>query len=386
MQAPAKLSGIFLALAACCMLAACSGGADANKKETGKPPVPVEVLQVAPSQFSQYIQVVGSLAPKFEASLKSEFQGQIAQVLVTEWVRVKKGQPLARLDTREITAVVNKAKANVEAVRAALLQAEVGATRAKREHARLMKLKDAGLVTAQALDDARSEEEAAQARQEAARAQLQVAQDDLTQARTRLDKANILSPLDGVVAYRGVNVGDMVGEAGASRIMFRIVDSRLLDLSVTVPSKEMRHLALGQELLFTTDAFPGEEFKGKVMYINPAVSEGDRSLKVIAEVPNPDERLKGGLFVKGRILAGQRQGVLLAPRSALLSWDVNMGKAELWVRAGEGVQRRQVKTGELSGELVEVSGGLQAGEEVVVRGGFNLRDGDKIQIAPGNGA
>jgi RND family efflux transporter MFP subunit len=380
-----KMSWLWLLLAVW-LAAGCSSSGASDKKEAAKPPVAVDLLQVSGGELTQGIEVVGSLAPKFEASLKAEYQTQVAEVMVAEWVRVNKGQPLARLDTREVQAVAQRARAAVETMRASLLQAQVGLTRAKREHARLLQLKDAGLVTAQALDDARSEEEAAQARQEAAQAQLQVALDEQTQARARLDKAMILSPLEGVVAYRGVNVGDMVGEAGSAKIMFRVVDNRLLDLTVTVPSKEMRHLALGQELTFTTDAFPGQTFRGKVMYINPAVSESDRSLKVIAEVPNPDERLKGGLFVKGRVVVARREGVLMVPRSAFTTWDLTNAKAELWVRQEGQARRRQVGTGAVSGEMVEITGGLTPGEEVVVRGGFNLKDGDRVTLANGNGA
>lgn len=386
MKSPARMIIPLLALLAALVLAACSSDAGANKQESAKPPVPVEVLKVAGSELTQGIDVVGSLTPKFETSLKSEFQGQVAEVFVTEWLRVKKGQPLARLDTREIRAVVQKAQASVESMRAAVLQAEVGYTRAKREHARLLQLKDAGLVTTQALDDAATEEEAAQARLSAAIAQQKVAADEQAQARTRMDKAMILSPLDGVVSYRGVNVGDMVGEAGSSKIMFRVVDNRLLDLTVTVPSKEMRHLALDQELSFTTEAFPGETFQGKVKYINPTVSESDRSLKVVAEVPNPDERLKGGLFVKGRVVVGRREGVLLLPRSSFTSWDMSAAKAAVWVRQGDSAQRREVATGALSGEMVEILGGLKPGEEVVVRGGFNIKDGDRVAVAANGGA
>ena len=130
---------------------------------------------------------------------------------------------------------------------------------------------------------------------------------------------------------RGVNVGDLVGEMGSPKLMFRIVDNRLLDLTVTVPSTEMEKVRLGQELVFTTDALPGRTFTGKVMFINPAVSEADRSVKVVAEVRNVPEVLKGGLFVKGRIVTGERAAVLRVPRIALVSWDVDAKTGAVFV-------------------------------------------------------
>ncbi len=228
------------------------------------------------------------LSPKFGADVKSEYTGIVTEVYVTEWVKVKKGDPLARLDTREIDVLLQKARAAVELAKANLLQAEVAEHRANREYERALKLKEEGLITQQSLDDARTEKEAAKARIEAARAQLKVAEEDVQQAQTRLSKAMIRSPMEGVVSLRNVNVGDFVGEMGG-KPMFRIVDNRILDLTVTVPSAEMAAVHVGQPLTFSTDALPGKVFTGKVMFINPAVNEADRSVKVVAEVDNTSE-------------------------------------------------------------------------------------------------
>ncbi len=378
----AALVGLGLALAACS-----SNGQAAKEgaKTASRPPVAVEAMKAQPADLVEGIEVVGSLAPKFEASVKSEYAGIVAEVMVDQWVRVKKGQPLARLDTREAATLVRKAQAAVEASKAGLLQAEVGLRRSQREHQRLNKLKEVGLVTQQNLDDARTDDEASQARVEAAKAQLQVAMDDLSFVRTRLNKALILAPFDGVIAYRGVNVGDMVGEAGSNKVMFKVVDTHMLELTVNVPSREMGALKRGQPLEFFTDAFPGRAFPGTVMFINPTVNEADRSVKVVMEVPNRDELLKGGLFAKGRIITGTRQHVLQLPRAALTTWDVVQGRAEIMVNDGQIARRRGVKTGAVKGDLVEISEGLQPGEEVITRGGFNVKDGDKIKVVTTNG-
>jgi RND family efflux transporter MFP subunit len=374
-----RLASIVLGVVALLCAAGCSGDGEASKP-AGKPPVPVEVLKVRPPDLETGIEVTGTLAPKHEAGVKSEYAGIVAEVFVDQWVRVAKGQPLARLDVREPQVLVDKAGAAVEAARAQLLQAQVAQERAQREHQRLVNLKQSGLATQQSLDEAATELQAADARRAAAEAQLKVAQDELAHAKTRMGKTMIVAPFDGVVAYRGVSPGDLVGEAGSNKVMFRVVDPKLLELTVNVPSVEMAALALGQPLSFTTDAFPGQTFDGRVMFINPTVNEADRSVKVVAEVPNPDEKLKGGLFVKGRIVTGQRHGVLLAPRAALTAWDVSQGSGELWVVENDRAVRRTVKLGPASGEWVEVTGGLIPGARIVVRGGFNLRPSDPVKI------
>lgn len=283
------------------------------QKAPGKPPVAVEVTKAAASDIVDGIDVVGSISSKFGADLKSEYTGIVTEVFVTEWVKVKKGDPLAKLDTREIDVLFQKAKAAVEVAKANLLQAEVAEHRANREYERALKLKEVGLITQQNLDDARTENEAAKARIVAAKAQLKVAEEDVQHAQTRLSKSMIRSPMDGVVSLRNVNVGDFVGEMGA-KPMFRIVDNRILDLTVTVPSGEMAAVRVGLPLTFSTDAVPNKVFTGKVMFINPTVNEADRSVKVVAEVENTAGQLKGGLYAKGRILTGKRTGVIKIPQ------------------------------------------------------------------------
>jgi len=354
------------------------------EKAAGKPPVAVEVTKATASDIVDGIDVVGSISSKFGAEVKSEYTGIVTEVFVTEWVKVKKGDPLAKLDTREINVLFQKAKAAVEVAKANLLQAEVAEHRANREYERALKLKEVGLITQQNLDDARTENEAAKARIVASKAQLKVAEEDVQHAQTRLSKSMIRSPIDGIVSLRNVNVGDFVGEMGA-KPMFRMVDNRILDLTVTVPSGEMAAVRVGLPLTFSTDAVPNKAFKGKVMFINPAVNEADRSVRVVAEVENTAEQLRGGLFVKGRILTGKRTGVIKTSRTALLTWDVTAKKAEIFVVNGDIAHRLTVGTGNISGDQIEISSGLAPGQLVITRGGFNVKNGDKVNVTRVNG-
>lgn len=355
-----------------------------NEKGGQRPPVAVEVTKATAANITDGIEVIGTLSSKFGAEVKSEYTGIVAEVYVTEWVQVEKGTPLARLDTREGELVLKKAQTAVEIAKANLMQVEVAANRANREYERALKLKEVGLITQQNLDDARTEREAAAVRISAAKAQIQAAEEDVEHAQTRLSKAIIRSPRKGVISWRNVNVGDYVGEMGA-KPMFRIVDNRVLELTVTVPSGEMGAVRMGQALTFSTDAIPGKTFTGKVMFINPTVNEADRSVRVVAELENTPEQLKGGLFVKGRILTGKRTGGIKIPRIALLTWDVAATKAEIFVINENVAHRRTVRTGNISGDQVEIISGLASGQQVITRGGFNVKDGDKVNVTRVNG-
>lgn len=373
------------------VLAVFLGAAGCSSKEgiekttgatAGNPAVSVDAAKAAAGDITEGIEVIGTLSPKFQAEIKPEYGGLVAQVYVNDWARVRKGDPLLRVDTREGEVVLQKAKAALEIAKASLLEAEAAGNRADREYERAVKLLESGLVTRQGMDDARTEKEAASARIAAAKAQVAAAREDVAHAETRMSKAMVRSPFDGIVEERLVNVGDLVGEM--QKVVFRLVDNRLLELTVSVPSTEMAALRVGQPVRFSTDTFPGREFEGKVAHINPSVSPGDRSVRVIAEVRNVPEVLKGGLFVKGRIVTGSRKGVVRIPRSALLSQDVSRRKGEVYFLDNNIARRREVTTGSIEGEQVEIVSGLRPGDSVVTRGAFLLSDGDAVKVS-GNG-
>ena len=357
--------------------------------------VAVDTITAAPADIVDEIAVVGSLVPRTQAEIKSDISGRVVEIMVGEWVRVRRGEALARVDTQEIDSTIRKAgtaidlaKANLAAAKAMQVEAQVAADRADRERTRLAGLKEAGLATQQSLDEATSQQGAAAARISAAAAQvaaaaaqIAVAEEDVRTLTMRRDKAVIRAPFDGTIAERRVDVGVVVGEMQG--VLFRLVDNRLLDLTVLVPSADIARVHPGQELSFSTDALPGQRFTGTVRRINPSANQTDRAVRVTAEVVNDPETLRGGLFVTGSIITGRRPGVLQVPRAALNAWDREAGAAALFVVDGGSARRRAVSTGSVQGDLVEIVSGLKPGERVVIRGGFTLKDGDAVRPADG---
>jgi RND family efflux transporter MFP subunit len=346
-----------------------------------KPPVAVEVRAAAFTSASDGIEVTGSLEPKYSVDVKTQIPGLVKQVMVSEWVHVKKGQPLVRIDVAETEAQVKRAEAGIVSARANLVLAQVAANRGERELARIVNLKESGLATQQNLDDARSETEAAKARVGVAAAQIHVAEEEQRQGVARQAKGLVVAPIDGVVALRDVNVGDLASDAAAAKPIFRIVDNRLLNLTVTVSSVDSGRVKVGQPLEFVVDSQPGRTFAGKVMYINPELTAADRSLKVIVEVNNVPENLKGGLFAKGRIVTGTRSQVVQVPRSAVGAFDLQAKKGSMFIIENGVARKREILSGAVTGDLIEIASGLKPGEQYVVRGGFNLKDGDKVAVA-----
>ena len=359
---------------------ALSAGCSKKQETTVKPPIAVELAAAAVADLSEGIEVTGSLEPKFSADIKTQIPGLVTEVYVTQWVRVRKGQPLARIDVAETAAITKRAEAGVATARSQLAEAQVMLSRAEREELRMRKLKEAGLVTQQAADDSQTESAAAKARVNAARAQIRATEEELQQSRARLAKGLVTAPFDGIVALRDINVGDLTSDAATGKPIFRVVDNRILNLTVTVPSVDSARIKVGQTLEFSVDALPGKTFSGRVMFVNPELNISDRSLKVVVEIQNQQELLKGGLYAQGRIVTGKRTAVLQVPRTVLANYDTAQQTATLFVAEGQSVRQRNVTTGAVNGGLVEIRKGLKQGEQYVSRGGFTLRDGDRITV------
>ncbi|MGK2855896.1 MAG: efflux RND transporter periplasmic adaptor subunit [Thermoanaerobaculia bacterium] len=366
-----RLTLLLTSLSSLALLSFCSKSS-AEGSGSERPAVAVEAALVAPSDIEDTIAVVGTLSAKFEGEVKAEYSGTITEVFVTEWVPVKKGTLLARFDTRE-------PEAELKAATAARLQAQVGANRARRELERSEQLKAAGLATQQSLDDARTAAEAAAAEVRASEAREEM-------AKTRLAKTAVVAPMDGVIAERTVNPGDFIENMGSPAPMFRVVDNRKLELTVSVPSSAIETVRLGQPLRFSSDAIAGRTFEGVVSFINPAADVSSRTVRVIAIVDNADGALKSGLFAKGSIVTGERKGVLSIPRSALVTWDPATRVGIVYVVAGDRAARKEVVTGTSAGDQLPVEKGVSAGDLVVTRGAFNLKDGDRVAVAKGKAA
>ena len=160
------------------LAAACSRGS--QPQDAARPATAVETAVVTTANLEQGLEVVGALSARSAADVKTEYSGTVAEVLVTQWVAVQKGTPLAQLDRRELESMVRKTEAAVEAAKANVLQAQVAKNRSQREYERMLKLKEAGLVTQQNVDDVTTEKEASAARVSAAEAQLRASQEQMT--------------------------------------------------------------------------------------------------------------------------------------------------------------------------------------------------------------
>ena len=291
--------------------------------------------------------VSGELRPRNEAVLRAQVGGSVLEVYAEEGQTVRKGAMLARIEARNLEDTRRSAATGVRSAEQALEVAE-------REAARVEQLVSAGALAARERDLARNNISVAQAQLDNARSQLASAQE-------QLNDTVIRSPIDGVVAERAVNAGDIVAP-GAE--LYTVVDPSSMRLEATVPSESLSELQVGAPVAFDVRGLSAR-VEGTIERIAPRTDTVTRQLPIYVRVPNVEGRLVGGLFAEGRVVTASATG-LVVPANA-----VNTSGETPWVlkvidgrtvRADVTLGLRDPRT-----ERVEVTAGLTEGD-ILLRG------------------
>ena len=186
--------------------------------------------------------------------------------------------------------------------------------------------------------------------------------------------STIHSPLTGVVTARNFESGDLFAQAPILHIM----QINQLKVRANISEQFFTTVKVGQMVTIEVDLFPGESFEGKVSRINPALDAATRTFGVEITIPNAKERLRPGMFARATFNMGTRESVMI-PDQAL---QKQVGSSERYVYViKDGVaEYRFVKDGRRVGNLIEITDGLQAGEEVATTSFTHLMTGKKVEI------
>ena len=175
------------------------------------------------------------------------------------------------------------------------------------------------------------------------------------------------APTSGYVVERQIQAGERF-ESGASLLRLAARDQVWLESEIY--ERDLRFVAVGDPMQVTVDAWPGDPIRGQVSWIAPELDRERRTVRIRVELPNPEGRLRPGMFGVATTHFMPAMDVVLVPRDAVLHTG---GRSVVFVRTGEGrFETRQVETGAEAGDRVEILSGVEAGEEVVARAGFVL--------------
>ncbi len=252
------------------------------------------------------ISATGTLSADTTVQVGSQVSGRIAKLYADFNSNVRKGDLLAQLDPTFLEAAMNQAKAGVARARASLNQAQ-------RDFNRIQELFAKNLVSQADMD-------AAVTNLESAKASLLQAEAQMEGADVNLKYATIRSPISGVVISRNVDVGQTVAASLSAPTLFEIAnDLRKMQVKASVDEADIGNVKKGQDVTFRVDAFPSDEFAGRVREIRlaPVMTQNVVTYVVIIDVENPDMKLMPGMTATISITVASKSDVLRAPIQAI---------------------------------------------------------------------
>jgi RND family efflux transporter MFP subunit len=359
------------------------GGPGGGAGAMSRPPMTVDVAAASRATITEQLMVVGNLIGLATVDVVPKVAGRLQTITVRLGDSVRKGQLLAQLDDREIREQVLQAEASYEVGRATIRQREADLKFAETNLERTRNLFARQLLPQQNLDDADARQQAAAAQVDLSRAQFDQARARLDELRLNLENTRVVSPVDGFVARRQLDPGAF---ASSSAPVVSVVDISVVRLVANLVEKDLRRVQTGTPTRVDVDAFPGEIFDGRVARVAPVLDPATRTAQMEVEIPNPQHRLKPGMYARVALLVSRHDNALVVPRNAVV--DVE-GQRGVFLPDGATARFQTVSVGIQDQQQAEVLSGLTEGQKVVTTGANALRDGDPIVQAgqkPGPGA
>jgi HlyD family secretion protein len=266
------------------------------------------------------VTATGTLSALVTVTVGSQVSGRLAQINVDFNSPVTKGEVIAVIDPQLYEAALEQAKASSLSAAAALTKAQVAYEQSLRELKRSKALAEQHLVALADLDTAQSNSDQAKAQVEVARASVAQASANLHQAQVNLGYTKIVSPINGTVISRAVDVGQTVAASLQAPTLFTIAeDLKRMQVDTNVAEADVGKLASGMTTTFTVDAYPHRIFRGRIRQIRnaPQTVSNVVTYDAVIDVDNPDLSLKPGMTANVTIVYADQKDVLRVPNAAL---------------------------------------------------------------------
>lgn len=319
------------------------------------PPEAVTTIVAAEEAWPATMNAIGTTAAVQGVTVSADLPGIVERIAFESGRFVREGEILVGLDTRQE-------------------QAQLAAAEAQRDLARVNFERMQGLVIDGAIARADYDRAAAERKETEAR---------VGEIRATIARKTIRAPFSGMLGIRQVNLGQYLS-AGDPIVPLQSLHP--IHVNFGVPQQETARIRIGSRLRVTVEDRSGLEFTGRVTAVDSVVDEETRNVQIQATVPNPDGRLRPGMFVQASVATGAAQKVIALPASAIsyapfgdsvfVVTDVTGPDGSTY----RGVRQQFVKLGGARGDQIAVVSGLNAGDEVVTSGVFKLRNGAAVQV------
>ncbi|HJX31473.1 MAG TPA: efflux RND transporter periplasmic adaptor subunit [Thermodesulfobacteriota bacterium] len=345
-----------------------------QQKENG---LKFKIEKVGKGEIVSSVTATGTVNAVTTVLVGTQVSGSIKNIYVDYNSPVKEGQLIAQIDPATFEAQVGQAKANVLAAQANLEKAKATLIDAQRTMNRNKELFFKGLIARSDLDTAETNYETAQASVSAQKSQIAQTEAALKFAETNLRYTRILSPVDGVVISKNVDVGQTVAASFQTPTLFTIAqDLTKMQVDTNVDEADIGNVEVGQDVDFTVDAYPETTFKGSVWQIRnaPIIVQNVVTYDVVIKVENPEIKLKPGMTANVSIIIAIKKEVLRIPNAALrfMPAEKKIGESVkkglgIWIIEKGEPQRIPIVTGISDGNYTElVSGSVKEGQEVII--------------------
>jgi len=352
------------------------------------PTVEVEVTTVSrvyPSLGFTVLNASGYVVAQRKAAVAAKTTGRLEWLGVEEGSRVREGEVIARLESRDVAAARDRAAAGLERARAVLAEAEAEAHEAELSFRRFQELLAGGFVSRAEYDAAEARRDRTRAGVESARAAVAAAAAELREAEVAFDYTRVRAPFDAVVLTKNADIGDILTPIGAAAearaAVVNIADLDSLQVEADVSESSLEKVSVGQPCEIRLDALPEERFAGEVHMIVPTADRSKATVLVKVRFLDPDPRILPEMSARVAFLAREPAEEERTPRTALHAAAVRRqnGRTEVFVvRQGRAVAT-PVTTGEAIGDMVEIREGVETGEKVVLRHLEKMRDGIRVK-------
>jgi HlyD family secretion protein len=338
--------------------------------------------QVKRGSIIQAVTTTGTVNPVTVVQVGTYVSGPIVTVYCDFNTEVKKGQLCAKIDPRPYAIAVEQARANLANGRAQLEKDTASLGYDELEFERNFALLKQDAVSVDTVDSARSTRDQGAAQVQLDKANILQQQAALHAAEVNLGYTNIISPVDGTVVSRNVDVGQTVAASFQTPTLFLIArDLTKMQVDTNVSESDVGPVQIGQKATFTVDAFPGHPFRGSVSQVRqaPITVQNVVTYDVVLNVANPELLLKPGMTANARIITAERHGVLKVPLQALrflphgvhaktnAEYAQSERDANVWVLDGQTLRKVSIVRGLDDGSSVEVlSDDLHRGDKVVI--------------------
>lgn len=338
---------------------------------------------------TEVVSATGDVAAIVTVNIGSQVSGTINRLLVDFNSKVKKGQLLATIDPRLFQAALEKSQAGLASAAANVEKAQVALADADRQLNRLRDLRGGGLVSQADLDTAQANRDGAAAQLSAARASVLQARADLDLSAANFAYTRIASPIDGIVVSRSIDVGQTVAAAFQAPTLFTIAnDLTKMQVLANIDEADVGKVRDGLEAHFSVDAFPGEEFGGRIREVrqSPNTIQNVVTYAAVIDAPNPEHKLRQGMTAAVTITIARHEDVLRIPNGALRfqpddapaqgsAPDGGMARE----RGGRGGGARQPGEAGRPGRVYR----LEGGRPVAVAVRLGISDGARTEVLTG---